>query len=66
MLLNPVACVVLELTGTFCIIAKDLTLEEIDVLWADEAFRNARSDLRIIHGTVPEVKGGGSVTESKV
>lgn len=36
--------------------AKDLTLEEIDLLWADEDFKKAHSDLSIIHHETIEVK----------
>lgn len=37
----------------FLLLAKDLTLEEIDLLWADEEFKKSHADLHILHQAVP-------------
>jgi hypothetical protein len=35
-------------------LAKDLTLEEIDLLWADDEFKKTHADLHILHQAIPE------------
>jgi len=48
----------LALTMALLLLARDLTLEQIDLLWATEEFRKARSDLPIFHHTALDTKEG--------
>jgi hypothetical protein len=34
-------------------LAKNLNLEEIDLLWADEDFKKTHADLHILHQAIP-------------
>jgi len=49
------SCMILSysLTLYLSLLAKGLTLEEIDLLWADEEFRNTHAGLQILHQTTP-------------
>ncbi|CZR68664.1 uncharacterized protein PAC_18563 [Phialocephala subalpina] len=46
--------------------AKDFTLEEIDLLWADDVFRNTRNDSDILHQATPDTDEGFSKAKLKV
>jgi hypothetical protein len=47
-------------------LAKDLTLEEIDLLWSDEEFRNTQRDLPILDGADADLKEPAEVDMEKV
>ncbi|RDW85361.1 hypothetical protein BP5796_03686 [Coleophoma crateriformis] len=48
--------IVTIISWIYVVETKNLTLEEIDALWADEEFKNARSDLRILNQNDFETK----------
>jgi len=49
----------------FSTIAKDLSLEEIDLLWANDEIKQARGDLRVVPQVIPDIKEAISDAKSK-
>lgn len=48
------------------ILAKGLTLEQIDLLWADQDFKDSHQDLAILHGVSPAHEKEMSVSDVEV
>ncbi|KAH8652255.1 general substrate transporter [Xylariales sp. PMI_506] len=58
--------IVTVLSWMFVVETKDLTLEEIDLLWADESYKNAHNEIQTVPNSNLESKEGSTSAELEV